>query len=67
MTNIEKRLPQDQFIRSHRSHIVNLEQISEVRHTDSGGQLLKLRTGREVPVGRSYRDHLREQLTNTSI
>lgn len=67
MTNIEKRLPKDQFIRSHRSHIVNLERISEIRNTESGGQVIKLRAGREVPVGRSYRDHVRERMTSTSV
>lgn len=45
------------FIRVHRSYIVNLRQV-----TGFDSQQLELTTGTKVPVGKTYRNTIREQL-----
>jgi hypothetical protein len=59
MTNLQQRLAGGRFIRTHRSHIVNLDRITETRSTESGGQIISLQTGKEVPLGRSYQESYR--------
>jgi hypothetical protein len=55
MTNLLRRLSAGPFERTHRSFIVNINRISEIRATDNGQRIL-LSTGDEVPLSRSYRD-----------
>lgn len=52
LTCAERSLPPAQFVRIHRSTIVNRDMIRERR---SGGVLV-LRSGQTVRVGRAYRD-----------
>ena len=53
---MERRLESDQFIRIHRSSIVNVNYIREVRSSDSTGDIeVLLCNGKDLPVGRSYR------------
>ncbi|MFP3942824.1 MAG: LytR/AlgR family response regulator transcription factor [Alphaproteobacteria bacterium] len=55
MTRLEERLNPAQFSRVHRSALVNLAKIRELRSGEQGGMSLLLRNGVEIPVGRSYR------------
>ena len=55
MTNVLRRLAAGPFERTHRSFIVNINRIREIRTTDSG-QRIVLTTGAEVPLSRSYRE-----------
>lgn len=58
MTNLIKQLPKDQFMRVHRSSIININQVEGLRKSDS--QLVaKLQNGNEVPVGKSYRNEVK--------
>lgn len=43
------------FVRVHRSAIVALPEVRELVRQDSGAHVLRLATGEEVPLGRSYR------------
>ena len=43
------------FVRVHRSAIVALPEVCELVRQDSGAHVLRLATGEEVPLGRSYR------------
>jgi hypothetical protein len=63
LANLYKRLPEDQFARSHRSHIVNLGRITELRGPASGPQSIRLQSGREVPVGRSFSKNFTESMS----
>lgn len=45
-----EKLPQDLFIRIHRSYVINLSKVEEV----SGGMVL-LENGKSLPIGESYR------------
>jgi len=58
MTHLENRLDPDQFMRIHRSWIINLAHIDEIHPWFHGDQVVVLRGGRKVQVGRGYRGKL---------
>ena len=51
---LEQVLPPDRFIRTHRSHIVNLVKLTEFRFADNGSMTAVLANGSAVPVSRRY-------------
>lgn len=59
---LEQSLPAEQFMRVHRSWIVNLNRVQEVIPWDSHSLTLVLQgpAKREIPVGRTYADGLRQ-------
>lgn len=59
--NIEKGLSGGPFARSHRSYIVNLDKVAEVRSVD-GSLKVRLTTGALLPLSRGYRDGFREAM-----
>ncbi len=63
IANLEKLLAHGPFARSHRSFIVNLQKISEIR-TKDGSQHIHLKSGADVPVSRSYKTSLRTAMTS---
>lgn len=56
MKDLEKRLDPRHFQRVHRSTIVNLSQVREVKPHTNGECFLILDSGAQVKVSRSYRD-----------
>jgi two-component system LytT family response regulator len=56
MKDLERRLDPRVFQRVHRSKIVNLDQVRQVRPHTNGECFLVLQSGAEVKVSRSYRD-----------
>jgi two-component system LytT family response regulator len=56
LSNLEKRLDASQFVRIHRSSIVNVARISEIRTDADGEYVLVLSNGTALPVGRRFRD-----------
>jgi two-component system LytT family response regulator len=56
MKDLEKRLDPRHFQRVHRSTIVNLSQVKEVKPHTNGECFLVLGSGAQVKVSRSYRD-----------
>jgi two-component system LytT family response regulator len=56
MKDLERRLDPRVFQRVHRSTIVNLDQVRQVRPHTNGECFLVLESGAEVKVSRSYRD-----------
>lgn len=59
---LEKRLDQGKFLRIHRSHVVNLERIRELRPVFHGDYLVRLTDGTELTLSRNYREKLIEPL-----
>lgn len=49
----EQALPQDQFVRTHRSYMVNVEEITRIDPYEKENHLAILRSGARVPVSRS--------------
>ena len=56
MKDLEKRLDPRTFQRVHRSTIVNLDQVRQVKPHTNGECFLVLESGAQVKVSRSYRD-----------
>lgn len=56
MKSLEEKLPQDIFIRAHRSFIVNLDQITTIQNSTievmTKGQI------KEIPIGNNYKDEI---------
>lgn len=55
LSSIESKLPSDQFIRTHRSYIVNINHVTEASPYFNHTLLLKIQGCKmEIPVSRSY-------------
>ena len=61
LASLEQRLDQLRFARVHRSAIVNLDRVAELRNKD-GETMLVLRSGVHVPVSRRRRARLARRL-----
>lgn len=62
MSSMERRLQEVGFARVHRSAIVNLDRVREIRPFDTGDARAELHSGATVPVSRRYRQDLRHRL-----
>lgn len=56
MGHISERLDPTKFARIHRSLVVNVGKIKEVRPCNSGEYIVTLKTGKELSCSRNYRD-----------
>jgi two-component system LytT family response regulator len=64
LTSLERKLDPDQFVRSHRSAIVNVDRIRELGPWSGGEQALILHDGTQLTIGRVFRARLESFLTN---
>jgi two-component system LytT family response regulator len=55
LTSLERRLDPTRFVRVHRSAIVRLDHVRELRASDTGSALIILRDGTRLPVRRRRR------------
>jgi two-component system, LytTR family, response regulator len=62
MSNLETRLNSGKFLRIHRSTMVNIERVKELRPMFHGDYLVLLHDGTELTLSRSYRPKLQELL-----
>ena len=58
MAELERKLDPDRFVRIHRSTIVNVDRIREMRPSFHGEYTVVLRDGTRLKLSRSYRDRL---------
>src|SRR6478736_5635591 len=58
LSTMETRLPERDFVRIHRSVIVNRNRIHELRRSFSGKYLVTLVSGKQVTLSRSHRQQL---------
>jgi two-component system, LytTR family, response regulator len=60
LASLEQRLESSRFVRVHRSAIVNVDRVRELRSTSDtpGETVLVLRDGTRVPVSRRRREHV---------
>jgi two-component system LytT family response regulator len=61
MASLESRLDPAQFMRIHRSRIVNVERIKKIEPTENGDYALTLTNGVALTLSRSYRSKLQER------
>jgi two-component system, LytTR family, response regulator len=62
MARLEKRLDPQMFLRVHRSSIVNLQFLKEVRSEADGESTVVLTSGEKIPMSRSYRSRMQNLL-----
>jgi two-component system LytT family response regulator len=58
MKELEKRLPDDRFLRVHRSYIVNVDYVEELRPLDHGTYRLHMAAGTPLKTSRGYRENV---------
>ena len=63
LSNLEQRLDPNRFIRIHRSTIVNVEHVKELRPWYTGEYIVIMNGGKELTLARRYR-HLLKRLLN---
>jgi two-component system, LytTR family, response regulator len=64
MNTIEGVLDPERFLRIHRSHIVNVQRISQLWSLAHGQYVIELRSGQRLHSGRTYSDKIRRVLSN---
>jgi two-component system LytT family response regulator len=62
LQSLESRLSPGKFLRIHRSTLVNLDRIRELRPIFHGDYLVRLNDGTELTLSRNYREKLLEPL-----
>jgi len=62
LASLEQRLDADRFVRVHRSAIVRLDRVREMRSISAGESVLVLRDGTRVPVSRRRREQVADLL-----
>jgi two-component system, LytTR family, response regulator len=60
--SMESRLDPNSFLRVHRSAIVNLHHVKEVKNEADGDATVVLKSGEQVPMSRSYRSKIQKLL-----
>ncbi|HEX5703484.1 MAG TPA: LytTR family DNA-binding domain-containing protein [Pyrinomonadaceae bacterium] len=65
MNNLEKKLDPDQFLRIHRSRIVNIQRVKELRPLFRGEYDIMLKDGTRLETGRGYRDRVQRLLNDS--
>ncbi len=64
MKNMLLQLPENQFMRIHRSFILNLFKLDKVEKTESGDYQVILTDGRQLKVSNTYKNDLLKKLNN---
>ncbi len=62
MARVEERLDPSMFLRVHRSAIVNLHFVKEVRNDPQNDFAVVMTNGQKIPMSRSYHSRVRELL-----
>ena len=66
MNSLEKRLNPEQFLRVHRSRIVNIQKVKELRPLFRGEYDITLQDGTRLESGRGYRDRVQRLFGESS-
>jgi two-component system, LytTR family, response regulator len=64
MNTIETVLDSAHFLRIHRSHIINVQRISQLWSIAHGQYVIELKSGQRLQSGRTYNEQIRRVLTN---
>jgi two-component system, LytTR family, response regulator len=65
MNAVESKLSPDLFVRVHRCHIVNIEQVRELQPWFNGEYVVFLKNGTRLTLSRGYRERLQERVGRT--
>lgn len=62
MHSIEQKMPPDRFMRIHRSTIVNLDRVKELKAGANGEYVVLMQNGQPLTLSRGYRSQLEKLL-----
>ena len=62
MNAVEAKLSPDMFVRIHRCHIVNIEQVRELQPWFNGEYVVYLKNGTRLTLSRGYRERLQDRV-----
>lgn len=62
MNHFEQVLPKDQFIRIHRSYILNVNQLTKIESYEKNSYVAILKSGTSIPISRSSYSDLKSRL-----
>jgi two-component system LytT family response regulator len=62
MNNIEKKLKPEKFMRIHRSFIVKIEMIKELKPYFNGEYIIVLKNGKELKSSKTYKETIKKLL-----
>lgn len=62
LSTLEKELDRSQFVRTHRSYIVNIDRISKIELYAKDSRIAILKDGTRVPISRGNYERIREML-----
>ena len=65
MNAVEAKLSPDTFVRVHRCHIVNIEQVRELQPWFNGEYVVFLKNGTRLTLSRGYRERLQDRIGRT--
>jgi two-component system LytT family response regulator len=65
MNAVEAKLSPEMFVRIHRCHIVNIEQVRELQPWFNGEYVVFLKNGTRLTLSRGYRERLQERVGKT--
>jgi len=65
MNAVESKLSPDLFVRIHRCHIVNIEQVGELQPWFNGEYVVFLKNGTRLTLSRGYRERLQDRIGRT--
>ena len=66
ISRLERQLPDQKFIRIHRSTIVNIDRIREMQPLSYGDYAVILLDGTRLTLSRSYRQHVFQRITSAA-
>ena len=58
LKQVEDLLPPEQFLRTHRSHIVKRDEIARIKTQPSGNGIVQLHSGRALPMSKKHKSEL---------
>jgi two-component system, LytTR family, response regulator len=62
MNHFEQVLPKDQFVRIHRSYILNVNQLTKIESYEKNSYVAILKSGTSIPISRSSYSDLKSRL-----
>ncbi|MBT0811870.1 LytTR family transcriptional regulator DNA-binding domain-containing protein [Litoribacter ruber] len=62
LKSLEKRLDEKQFVRTHRSFLINVQEVTKLEQYEKEGYLVILKSGAKIPVSKSGYTRLRSVL-----
>jgi len=63
LSNLEETLAPESIVRTHRSYLINIDRVEEIRAKDSGGHEISMKSGKRIPLSRGYREQFKKLIS----